>query len=101
MKYYKPFNMEGVEMKRYLVTIREIKNGKVMANINREMINYCDADDLLSRKRHCAHEELMNERDRHERIVIRYQFNCVYGYEFVHMSIPNHSFTFTLVEADV
>lgn len=88
-------------MKRYLVTIREIKNGNLITDTYREMINYCDADDLVSRKRQYALAELRNERDRFENIERRHLFNCRYGYEFIHMSLPNHSFTATLVEADV
>lgn len=91
-------------MKRFLTTVKEMKNGEIVKEISRMIVHECDADDFVRTQRRQAHREMLDELTEYGhwvRIERRSIFRCRYGYNFWHFSLPNHSFTASIVEVEV
>lgn len=91
-------------MKRFLTTVKEMKNGELVKEISRMIVRECDAEEFVRTQRRRAHTEMLNELIEYTPRVSmerNHIFRCEYGYEFWHYSLPNHSFTASIVKVEV
>lgn len=90
-------------MKRFLTTVKEMKNGEIVTEVCRLIVREDDAWDFVRAQRRRAHKEMLEELSEYNRVRIERMgvFRCEYGYEFWHFSLPNHSFTASIVKVEV